>query len=153
MRTRTRNGTGVLRWAAVLAGVVAVLLAGAALAQDEPVEWSFAKEDPDGDATWEGTVGGPADGELQTVLLAADQSEPVWLVSFEGVVDAGDRSFTAHVGGTLDTQTGEVRMVGVVTDGFMLGSSVDWQGQMVDEEASRFEGTIRVSPPGRDAGM
>lgn len=123
-------------------------LVGHAFAQDSGTTLQFTKEDPDGDATWEGSVTGPFDGSLRTILLAADQSDPVWLVAFEGQVEAGENSFRAHVGGTLDTTTGEVRMTGVVTDGYGLGSAVAWQGQMVDEGASRFEGTIELAPPG-----
>ena len=126
---------------------LALLLSVPILAQNETVTLNFTKEDPDGDATWDGTVSGDVEGELQTVLLNADQTEPVWLVAFEGIVTAGDRSFRAHVGGTLDTTTGQVHMSGVVTEGYLLGAAVDWQGQMVDEQASRFEGTITLTPP------
>ena len=110
--------------------------------------YQFTKEDPDGDNIWDGTLTGDTEGTVQTVLLNADQSQPVWRVAFEGIVTAGDESFRAHVGGTLDTTTGAVRMTGVVTAGSMLGSTVVWQGQMVDQEASRFEGTISVMPAG-----
>lgn len=128
--------------------LLAAAAVGHVVAQTDATTLQFTKEDPDGDATWEGTVSGPFDGSLETILLSADQSEPVWLVAFEGNIDAGDQSFRAHVGGTLDTTTGEVRMTGVVTEGHGLGSAVTWQGQMVDEEASRFEGTIELTPPG-----
>lgn len=133
-----------LRWFGSIALVVA--LGAPLLAQDGPVSLTFSKENPDGDGIWIGTVGGGLDGSLQTILLNADTDQPVWLVAFEGVVDAGEGSFRAHVGGTLDTTTGQVRMHGVVTSGFMLGAAVEWQGQMVDEEASRFEGTIVLTP-------
>ena len=112
--------------------------------------YQFSKEDPDGDNIWDGTLTGDTQGAVQTVLLNADQSEPVWRVAFEGIVTAGEQSFRAHVGGTLDTTTGAVRMTGVVTAGSMLGATVDWQGQMVDQQASRFEGTITVTPAGGD---
>ena len=112
----------------------------------ERVRLEFVKENPDGDGTWAGTVTGAFDGSLQTVLVNADQSQPVWRVAFEGIVDAGADSFRAHVGGTLDTSTGQVEMTGVVTEGGMLGASIAWEGQLVDEAASRFEGTIIITP-------
>ena len=134
-----------LRW---FGGVALVVALGAPLlAQDAPVSLTFGKENPDGDGIWIGEVAGAVQGSLQTILLNADDSQPVWLVAFEGVVEAGERSFRAHVGGTLDTTTGQVRMHGVVTSGFMLGSAVQWEGQMVDADASRFEGTILLTPP------
>lgn len=139
--------------AAVL-GLVLLLAAGlglGALAQDAmaaATTLEFTKEDPDGDGTWNGTVAGEIEGEVQTMLLNADQSQPVWRVAFEVMVDAGDRSFRGYVGGTLDTDSGVVTMHGVVTEGYMLGASIDWQGQMTDEAASRFEGDITLTPPG-----
>ena len=114
--------------------------------------YQFSKEDPDGDNIWDGTLTGDTKGTVQTVLLNADQSEPVWRVAFEGIVTADEQSFRAHVGGTLDTTTGAVRMNGVVTAGSMLGATVDWQGQMVDQQASRFEGTITVTPAAGNQG-
>lgn len=121
---------------------LALFVSGAVLAQADPLTIEFSKADPDGDGTWNGTVAGAIEGDVQTILLGADQSEPVWLVSFEGTLDAGDRSLTAHVGGTLDTESGQVSMTGVVTEGYLLGSAVDWRGQLVDADASRFEGTV-----------
>lgn len=97
-----------------------------------------------GEGTWAGTVGGDVQGNLETVLLTIDNSNPVWDVEFDWIIEAGDRSFTARMTGTLNSETGAVEMDGKVIEGWMLGARVHEAGQMVDPETSAFEGVIEL---------
>ena len=97
-----------------------------------------------GEGTWAGTVDGDVQGNLETVLLNIDNSNPVWDVEFDWIIDAGDRSFTTRMTGTLNSETGAVEMDGEVIEGWMLGARVHEEGQMVDPETSTFEGFIEL---------
>jgi hypothetical protein len=99
------------------------------------------------DGVWMGTVSGDVTGRLVTLMVAADQSRPVWEVDFYWIVLADDpgRSFVARLTGTLDSGSGEVAMSGVVNEGYLAGARVDESGHLVDATTSRFEGTIRLA--------
>jgi hypothetical protein len=107
------------------------------------VNFTFQKA-ASGEGTWAGTVDGDVQGNLETVLLNIDNSNPVWDVEFDWIIDAGDRSFTARMTGTLNSETGAVEMDGEVIEGWMLGARVHEEGQMIDPETSAFEGFIEL---------
>ena len=67
-------------------------------------------------------------------------------VTFDWIITAGAESFTAHLSGVLNTQTGAVVMNGTVVDGFLRGAQVHEVGQLVNPAALGFEGTISVMP-------
>ena len=110
---------------------------------DSDVHLTFQKA-ASGEGTWAGTVDGDVQGNLETVLLTIDNSVPVWDVEFDWIIDADDRSFTARLNGTLNSETGAVVMDGEVIEGWMLGARVHEEGQMVDPETSAFEGVIEL---------
>ena len=118
-------------------------LAGVRAQGDGDVNLTFQKA-ASGEGTWAGTVDGDVQGNLETVLLTVDNSNPVWDVEFDWIIDAGDRSFTARMAGTLNSETGAVEMDGEVINGWMLGARVHEKGQMVDAETSAFEGVIQL---------
>jgi len=97
-----------------------------------------------GEGEWMGTVAGDVQGNLQTKLLNADTSQPIWDVEFDWIIDAGEQSFTARLTGTLNTETGSVEMDGTVVEGWMLGAKVHEEGLLIDAETSTFEGTISI---------
>jgi hypothetical protein len=135
-------------WTVLLGMWVSLLFASTATAQaEEVIELTFQKSAAAQEGNWEGTVSGDVEGNLRTVLLNADTTDPVWQVEFDWIIESGDRSFTARMSGTLNTETGAVAMQGEVIEGWMLGAPVQEEGQMVDAETSTFEGTIRIMTP------
>jgi hypothetical protein len=147
MRMRSSNRLLI----SALAGIVAAGLlslglsfagpAGAAA----PLRLTFEKEAVAADR-WEGSVSGDVAGDLITVLTRCNCSGRIWHVEFDWIIDAGAKSFTAHLRGTLNTVTGAVVMNGTVVDGFLEGARVHEKGQLVDAATRAFEGTIRVMP-------
>ena len=137
----------ILALAALLGAVGAITSAAAATAKAPPVHLTFAKQAA-APGVWSGAVAGDIDGALTTRLLSLDDHKAVWRITFDWIVDAGSESFTARLHGTLDTTTGAVEMKGRVIEGHMLGAQVRERGQLVDPEASAFEGTIDVYPKG-----
>ena len=132
------------RWRALAAVFVLVaVLAGVAAGQT--VTLSFDKASAS-DTVWIGTVDGDVVGTLTTVLIAADTSAPVWDVEFYWIVTANDpaMSFVARLTGTLNTETGEVAMQGLVVDGYRHGATVDEAGTLYDPDRSAFRGTITL---------
>ena len=112
-----------------------------------PLNLTFDKTAVDPAGVWQGTVGGDLDGELTTVLTALEVNGPIWLVEFDWIVDTGDaQSFTAHLSGILNTETGQVVMNGTIVDGWLLGAQVHEEGQLVDAQTLQFQGTIRIMP-------
>ena len=99
------------------------------------------------DGVWIGTVAGDVTGRLVTVLVAADQSQPVWDVDFYWIIIADDptQSFIERLEGTLNSETGAVAMTGSVDDGYQQGASVTEAGQLQDQATMRFTGTIELS--------
>ena len=134
----------------MLAGLLSLGLAHAAPASAAaPLNLTFQKESV-GAGMWHGTVAGDIDGDLTSVLTGCTGPNPcsgrIWHVEFDWIIAAGAESFTAHLSGTLDTQTGQVVMNGTVVDGFLLGAQVHEEGQLVNPATLGFEGTIRVMP-------
>ena len=138
----------ILVHAALLGAVGAVSISTTATAKAAPVHLTFHKQ-AIGPGVWSGAVAGDIDGALTTRLIGLDDHKPVCRVTFDWIVDAGDRSFTARLHGTLDTTTGAVEMKGRVIEGYLEGSQVREAGQLVDPATSAFEGTIDVRPTGR----
>ncbi|MBI1296746.1 hypothetical protein GC175_17460 [bacterium] len=142
MNKQTRRSIVVM----VVMAVLAIFSPMSLRAQEDgAINLTFAKAAVD-EGVWEGTVGGDVEGNLHTVLLSADTSAPIWQVEFDWIIDADDKSFTARMSGTLNTETGAVAMQGEVIEGWLLGAAVQEEGQLVDAETSAFEGTIRVVP-------
>lgn len=116
---------------------------------EAPLQLTFEKEAV-AFGVWEGTVDGDITGDLTTVLTACTGPHPcsgrVWHVEFDWIIDAGSESFTAHLGGVLNTETGAVVMNGTVVEGFLEGARVHEEGQLVNPETLAFEGTIRIIP-------
>lgn len=112
-----------------------------------PVRLTFDKTLVDPAGVWQGTIGGDVDGDLTTVLTALEVSGAIWLVEFDWIVDTDDeQSFTAHLSGILNTNTGKVVMNGTVVEGWLLGAQVHEEGQLVDAQTLQFQGTIRIMP-------
>jgi hypothetical protein len=139
-------GKRILGLAALIGAVGAMTFATTASAAP-PLRLDFSKHTV-GPGVWEGTVSGDIDGGLTTRAIAVDDSEPVWRVTFDWIVDAGAKSFTARLSGTLDSLTGAVAMKGRVVEGYLVGSKVHEEGQLVDPNTLAFQGTIRVNRPG-----
>jgi len=99
---------------------------------------------------WEGSVTGDVIGDLRTELTSLQVSGPIWLVKFNWIIDAGQYSFTAHLNGTLNTLTGQVVMNGTIVEGWLSGAQVHEEGQLVDPNTLRFQGTIQVMPATSD---
>ena len=95
-------------------------------------------------------VAGDVTGDLRTELTALQITGPIWHVEFNWIIDAGQYSFTAHLKGTLNTLTGQVVMNGTVVDGWLLGAQVHEEGQLVDPNTLRFQGTIQIMPATSD---
>ena len=99
---------------------------------------------------WAGTVSGDVEGTLTTQLLSAWQSGPILHVTFAWIISAGEQSFVAELKGTLNTLTGQVVMNGTVVEGWLVGAQVHEEGQLVDPNTGRFQGTIQVMPATAD---
>jgi hypothetical protein len=147
MRKRISSGRVVI---AVLAAVFAVgALAPAVSAHERGVVHLTFDKSAVSPGVWQGTVSGDVSGDLETRLLAATADGAILHVTFDWIVDAGQRSFTARLTGTLNTETGRVKMRGTVIEGWHLGARVSERGQLVDPATSRFTGTIKIRV-GRD---
>jgi hypothetical protein len=139
-------GKRILGLAALIGVVGAMSVAGTASAAPT-VRLQFSKHAVE-PGVWQGTVSGDINGALTTRAIAVDDSRPVWRVTFDWIVDAGPKSFTARLSGTLDTVTGAVAMKGRVVEGYLRGSKVSEQGQLVDPGTLAFQGTIDIKPRG-----
>ena len=142
-------------WVSVLIGLMAagLLSFGFSFASpasaSAPLRLTFEKEAV-AVGMWEGSVSGDVNGDLTTVLTGCSGPNPcsgrIWHVEFDWIVHAGAESFTAHLRGTLNNQTGTAIMNGTVVDGFLEGAQVHEKGRLVNAATLRFEGTIRVMP-------
>ena len=139
-------GKRILGLAALIGAVGAMTFTTTASAAP-PLRLDFSKHTV-APGVWQGTVSGDIDGGLTTRAIAVDDSEAVWRVTFDWIVDAGSQSFTARLSGTLDSLTGAVAMKGRVVEGYLDGSKVREEGQLVDPSTLAFQGTIRVNRPG-----
>jgi hypothetical protein len=137
-------GKRMLLAALLVSALGATAAAGTATAS-EPVRLSFEKQAVQ-QGVWQGTVAGDVTGALTTRLMSLQVSGPVWHVTFDWIVDAGQQSFTARLDGTLNTLTGAVVMNGRVIEGYLDGAQVHEEGQLVDPNTLGFRGSIRVMP-------
>ena len=55
------------------------------------------------------------------------------------------QSFVADLAGVLNIETGAVVMNGTVVEGYLLGAQVHEEGQLIDADTLRFQGTIQVT--------
>jgi hypothetical protein len=149
VRSSTRRSVSVLV-ALMVAGLLSVGLSFAAPAGAvEPLRLTFVKESV-AIGMWEGSVSGDVHGDLTSVLTSCTGPNPcsgtIWHVEFDWIIQAGAESFTAHLSGILNLQTGAAIMDGTVVDGFLQGAQVHEEGQLVNAATLRFEGTIHVMP-------
>ena len=98
------------------------------------------------EGVWKGVALGEMDGQVTAVLVNAETPEPQQMTAMDLTVGAGERSFTARLHGTLNPESGRVRMQGIITHGYFRGAMVRQEGQLVNAELVRFQGTIRVFP-------
>jgi hypothetical protein len=131
----------------LLLATTALVVAAAAPAATAggPVRLSFDKSAV-APGIWQGTVDGDISGDLTTVLTDLRITGPIWHVRFDWIVSAGDSSFVADLSGILNTETGVVVMDGTVVDGFLVGAQVHEDGQLVDPDTLRFQGSIQLMP-------
>ena len=130
---------------AALAAATASLAASAPASAAEPVRLQFSKHAVS-EGVWQGATSGDIAGDLETRLQSLRVSGPIWHVTFDWIVDAGARSFTARLDGTLNTKTGAVVMNGTVIAGYLQGAQVHEAGQLVDPATLAFAGDIRIMP-------
>lgn len=114
-------------------------------ADQSPIQLQFDKQGGAG-GIWNGTVSGDVEGSLTTQLLSLEPAGPILKVRFAWIVSAGAQSFTAVLDGTLNTLTGQVEMDGRVVNGRLAGAQVHEEGQLVDPQLGRFQGTITIFP-------
>lgn len=132
----------------VLVLLTTVLVGGSAqraVASNQPLRLTFHKVGV-APGVWQGTVSGDIEGTLTTQLLDLEVSGPIWRVKFDWIVEAGPSSFTARLGGILNTETGAVVMNGKVLEGFLLGAQVHEEGKLIDPATLGFAGTIQLMP-------
>jgi hypothetical protein len=126
-------------------GSLAAASAAPVAASSEPLRLSFDKSSI-APGVWQGTVEGDISGSLTTVLTNLNITGPVWQVRFDWIISAGDKSFIADLSGILNTETGAVVMDGTVVEGYLAGAQVHEEGQLVDPDTLRFQGSIRLMP-------
>lgn len=117
-----------------------------------PVRISFSKSLVE-EGVWEGTVSGDVDGSLQTKLLEVREAGPIWHVVFDWIItdtEGDEQNFTARLNGILNNNTGRVVMNGTIIDGWLEGSRVHEEGQLVDPDQLGFDGTIQINPATAD---
>jgi len=114
-------------------------------AANSPVIITFDKKS-DGVGVWVGTVSGDVEGGLETIMLGHRETGKIWHVEFKWIITAGEQSFTAHLNGILNFNTGKVVMNGTVIEGWLKGARVHEEGQLIDSDKLQFEGTIQINP-------
>lgn len=145
----------VLLVVALVVTLAAVPAMSAPETSNAPVRLEFDKTSIDG-VEWNGTVSGDIEGTVKTTLISItpplDRTNirPPYghQVLFLWEIEANDPSlsFDAELRGTFNTNTGRVVMNGEVVDGYLLGAQVHEEGQLIDLQALRFVGTIRIMP-------
>ena len=128
-------------------GALVAVAVPAAGASNAPVRITFDKS-LSSPGEWQGDIGGDivAVGGLKSVLLELEVSGPIWHVTFDWIITAGQSSFTARLSGVLNTKTGKVVMDGNVISGYLLGAQVHEEGQLVNPDTFEFVGSIRLMP-------
>jgi hypothetical protein len=92
---------------------------------------------------FEGTVSGDVTGGLVSRLVSLDgQTGKNLHITFDWIVSAGDRSFTARTSGIWNQKTNAVVMTGKVIRGYLLGAEVHEQGRLVEPSTLTFEGSL-----------
>lgn len=127
--------------AAAISSLLGVGAAGATMAGQAPLTWTFDKcaTTP---GLWQGTASAQGTTvSLTTRLSSSRLSGSVLHVTFDWEV--GDE-FVAPLGGTLNLSTGAVVMNGVIASGVHAGAQVHEEGQLYDDQRLCFAGTIRV---------
>jgi len=99
-----------------------------------------------GSGQFEGTTGGAAPGTVHTTCTLAPNNQTLSRLTCDWQISAGTRSFDAPLTGTLDWQTGNVVMNGVIASGWQAGHQVHETGHLVDAAALEFAGTIQIQP-------
>lgn len=136
---------------ALMLGSIGAVGVSSAAAANAPVRLTFEKTIADPAAgVWEGTTGGDVDGTLRTELRSLRVTGSIWHVTFDWIVTAGERSFTARLSGVLNTATGAVVMNGTVVEGWLEGAQVHEEGRLLDPGSLHFEGSIRLMPATAD---
>jgi hypothetical protein len=140
------------RSAALLAVLVVAAAAAPAASTSAPVLLRFDKQfDPartsvNGAPTWTGTVSGDGwTGALEAVLVDYRAGGVAEQICVRHAVAAGERSFVFVGCGTFNNVTNGIVLNGTVTSGWMGGAQVHDQAFRVDQSASRYEGTWRLS--------
>jgi hypothetical protein len=126
----------------------AVATAPAASASNAPLRVNFVKHvvDPT-NLVFEGTVSGAVDGSLVSRLVTLNSiNGPIYNITFDWIVSAGDESFTARTTGAWNTDTGQVVMNGTIIAGYLNGAQVHEQGHLVDPTTLTFEGFLQLMP-------
>ena len=134
--------------AALIAALLAAALASSAAASNAPLNVTFDKHVVDPAAfVFQGTTGGDVPGALTSKLVSIEASTgPILHLTFDWIVSAGAKSFTARTSGIWNTKTGSVVMNGTVIDGYLLGAHVHEQGQLLDPTTLHFAGSLRLMP-------
>ena len=170
LRTSGGNRAAALA-VAVLLVIGAVVVAGTTLASDEPAEilqvslepvvveptesaadaeriivlhyrTTTSSTDPD---LASGRLTGDYAGRLHTRLVDIDQSESVWLVTYEWTFDGGADSFTAHLTGTFDSEKDILLLRGTVDEGRMAGATLEGRGVLRNVATGFHEGDVRIT--------
>ena len=145
-----------------LALILAIVLAGGlasasqvkAAKADDGVNLTYSKWFSPSFPTMTGIVGGDIEGTFGGHVISATPSADgrFILLKAEYIVIAGEQSFTAHVEGKQNIETGEAVLHGVVTFGWLTGEPVLAKFQAYSSScpgvpqstAPCFQGTIRV---------
>src|SRR5262245_65638783 len=112
--------------AVLVAALATAALAAAGPRSNAPVGVTFDKHvvDPT-NFVFKGTTGGDVPGSLTSKLVGTPEKTGSNMhVTFDWIVTAGPKSFTARTKGTWNTKTGRVVMNGTVVDGYLLGAQV-----------------------------
>jgi hypothetical protein len=134
----------------VLAAVATSLtiVASTASASNAPLQVDFVKHlvDPS-TLTFQGTVSGAVTGTLTSHLVSLNRIDgPIYNITFEWDISAGDQSFTALTSGTWNTDIGQVTLNGTVISGYLDGAQVHEQGHLIDPTTLTFAGVIQLMP-------
>jgi hypothetical protein len=127
--------------------IISAWFIGTAFAQNPnlPMVLSFSQSSI-GANTWAGRVSGAIQGKLKTIMVCVDKTNPVWRVTIDWVVEAAEpsQSFVARLTGTLDSHTGVTDMTGVITEGYLAGTTLHEMGRPVYPGHTTTLGTLRI---------
>ena len=137
---------------AVATAPAATATASAATASNAPLEVHFVKHVVDRtNLVFEGTVSGAVNGSLVSRLVRLNSIDgPIYNITFDWIVSAADKSFTARTTGTWNTRTGQVVMNGTIIAGYLNRAQVHEQGHLVDPTTLTFEGFLQLMPATAD---